>query len=259
VLFTSIRAASRRRPHLHRHLQRLAAAWDGDGYIDVVAAADSTGLKFWRGNFNNAWIYTSVGLSNTNNWRGVTFGDVDLDGKLELVAARSNIAGPAGGGLFVYDYTELGGTWALAPNQLPVNNSYYKVILNDLNTDGRLDLVAGGGSTFLSPGIFAWLGSINGFVATTSPTTTSSWERPGVGDFDRDGLLDIGAGAFNGGGARAWRSTGVRDPIGSWTLIASPQITDSPRALAAVDVNRDGDTDVIFNRAGGNGFEHVSG
>jgi len=238
----------------------IAAAYvDGDGYIDVVAAADSTGLKFWRGNANNAWTYASSGLSNTNNWRGVTFGDVDLDGKLELVAARSNIAGPTGGGLFVYDYTEVGGTWALAPNQLPVNNSYYKLILSDLNTDGRLDLVAGGGSTFLSQGIFAWLGSINGFVATTSPTTTGSWERPGVGDLDRDGLLDIGAGAYNSGGARAWRSTGVRDPIGSWTLIASPQITDSPRALAALDVNRDGDTDVIFNRAGGNGLNMYLG
>ena len=238
----------------------IAAAYvDADGYIDVVAASNATGLKFWRGNFNNAWTYSSVGLSNTNNWRGVTFGDVDLDGKLELVAARSNIASATGGGLFVYDYNELGGTWALAPNQLPVTNSYYKLILSDLNTDGRLDLVAGGGSTFLSQGIFAWLGSINGFVATTSPTTTASWERPGVGDFDRDGLLDMGAGAYNSGGARAWRSTGVRDPIGSWTLIASPQITDSPRALAAIDVNRDGDTDVIFNRAGGNGLNMYLG
>ncbi|MBI5565795.1 MAG: VCBS repeat-containing protein, partial [Chloroflexi bacterium] len=237
----------------------IAAAYvDNDGYIDVIAAADSTGLKFWRGNFNSAWIYASTGLSTTNNWRGVTFGDVDLDGKLELVAARSNIASSTGGGLFVYDY-DLLGMWSLSPNQLPVTNSYFKLVLADLNIDGRLDLTAGGGSTFLSQGIFQWLGSINGFVPTTSPTTTASWERPGVGDFDRDGLLDVGAGAYNGGGARAWRSTGVRDPIGAWTLIASPQITDSPRALAAADFNRDGDTDVIFNRAGGNGLNMYLG
>ncbi|CAG1010264.1 hypothetical protein MYXO_03989, partial [Myxococcaceae bacterium] len=237
----------------------IAAAYvDNDGYIDVVAAADSIGLKFWRGNAGNAWIYASTGLSTTNNWRGVTFGDVDLDGKLEMVAARSNIASSTGGGLFVYDY-DLLGTWSLAPNQLPVNNSYFKLVLADLNIDGRLDLTAGGGSTFLSQGIFQWLGSINGFVPTASPTTTASWERPAVGDFDRDGLLDVGAGAYNSGGARAWRSTGVRDPIGAWTLIASPQITDSPRALAAADFNRDGDTDVIFNRAGGNGLNMYLG
>lgn len=230
----------------------IAAAYvDNDGYIDVAAAANATGLKFWRGGFNNSWTYTSSGLTTTNNWRGVTFGDTDLDGKPELVAARSNIAGSTGGGLFVYDYEIFPGSWSLAPDQLPVTHSYFKLVLADLNNDGRLDVTAGGGSTFLSQGIYQWLGSINGFVATTSPTTTGSWERPAVGDFNRDGLLDVGAGAFNGGGARAWRSTGVRDSVGSWTLIASPQITDSPRALWAADINRDGDTDVMFNRAGG--------
>jgi hypothetical protein len=230
----------------------IAAAYvDHDGYVDVIAAANSTGLKFWRGNANNAWIVASNGLTTSNNWRGVTFGDIDLDGKPELVAARSNIAGANGGGIYVYEYDIQSNLWSLGPNQLPVNNSYYKLILDDLNTDGRLDLVAGGGSTFLSPGVFAWLGSINGFVATTSPTTTGSWERPAVGDFDRDGLLDIGAGAYNSGGAAAWRSNGVRDPVGSWTLIASPQITASPRALAHADFNLDGDLDVIFTREGG--------
>ena len=229
---------------------------DTDGYIDVVAAANSAGLKFWRGNAGNAWIYASNGLTTTNNFRGVTFGDVDLDGKPELVAARSNIASSTGGGIFVYDFDNIS-TWSLAPNQIPVTNSYYELALDDLNNDGRLDLVAGGGSTFLSQGIYAWLGSLNGFVATTAPTTTNSHERIAVGDFDRDGLLDIGTGDNNG--AYAWRSNGVRDPIGAWTLIASPQITDSPRALASADFNRDGDLDVIFNRAGGNGLNMYLG
>ena len=190
------------------------------------------GLRFWRGS-GGTWTYSSAGLTTTNTFRGVTFGDVDLDGKPELIASRFGFPGPSGGGLFIYKYDSGANTWSLAPNQIPLTNSYYKLALSDLNNDGWPDLVAGGGSTTGSAGLFTYLGSSTGFISVTPPITSGSLDRMAVGDFDRNGLPDIGAADNAGGGVFAWSDQGVRDPIGAWTLIASPQITDSPRALAA--------------------------
>ncbi len=69
-----------------------------------------------------------------------------------------------------------------------------------------------------------------------------------MGDFDRNGLPDIAAADNAGGGVRAWSDQGVRDPIGAWTPLASPQITGVMNALGYGDFNRDGNLDVVMSR-----------
>jgi hypothetical protein len=223
---------------------------DGDGSIDVVAAGQAAtgGLKFWRGNYGSGWIYDSAGLTTTNTFRGVTFGDVDLDGKPELIASRFGFPSSTGGGLFIYKYDATTNTWSLAPNQISLTNSYYKLELGDLNNDGRLDLVAGGGSTTGSSGLFTYLGSQTGFISVTPPITSGSLDRITIGDFDRNGLLDIGAADNAGAGVFAWSDQGVRDSIGAWHAIASPQVTGTVNALGYGDFNRDGNLDVVMSR-----------
>ncbi len=220
---------------------------DGDGYVDVAAAVQNGGLKFWRYN-GSSWTYASAGLTTANTFRGVTFGDVDLDGKPELVASRFGFPSSTGGGLFIYKYNTGTNSWSLASNQIPLTNSYYKLELDDLNNDGWLDLVAGGGSTTGSPGLFTYLGSATGFISVTPPITSGSLDRMDVGDFDRNGLMDIGAADNAGNGVFAWSDQGVRDPVGSWHAIASPQITGVVTALGYGDFNRDGNLDVVMSR-----------
>jgi hypothetical protein len=221
---------------------------DGDGSVDVAAAAQNGGLKFWRGNDGNSWTYASADLTTTNTFRGVTFGDVDLDGKPELIASRFGFPSSSGGGLFIYKYDQVANRWSLAPNQIPLTNSYYKLELGDLNNDGWPDLIAGGGSTTGSPGLFTYLGSATGFISVTPPITSGALDRMDVGDFDRNGLLDIGAADNANAGVFAWSDQGVRDPTGSWHPIASPQITGTANALGYGDFNRDGNLDVIMSR-----------
>ncbi|HTP08020.1 MAG TPA: VCBS repeat-containing protein, partial [Anaerolineae bacterium] len=223
---------------------------DSDSSVDVAAAGQGAtgGLRFWRGNLGSSWTYSSVGLTTTNTFRGVTFGDVDLDGKPELIASRFGFPSPSGGGIFIYKYDSTSNSWSLAPNQIPLTNSYYKLELGDLNNDGRLDLVAGGGSTTGSAGLFTYLGSQTGFISVTPPITIGSLDRIALGDFDRNGLLDIGAADNANHGVFAWSDQGVRDPIGAWHPIASPQVTGTANALGIGDFNRDGNLDVIMSR-----------
>jgi hypothetical protein len=223
---------------------------DNDSSVDVVAAGQGAtgGLRFWTGNFGSSWTYHSAGLTTTNTFRGVAFGDVDLDGKPELIASRGGLPGSSGGGLFIYQYDSLAGTWSLTPDQIPLTNSYDKLELSDLNNDGWLDLVAGGGTNSGSAGLFTYLGSQTGFISVTPPITSGGFDRFDVSDFDRNGLPDIGAAVTVGSGALAWSDQGVRDSIGAWHAIASPQITGVVNALGFGDFNRDGNLDVMMSR-----------
>ena len=136
-----------------------------------------------------------------------------------------------------------------------MTNSYYKLKLDDLNADGLARSDGGWWLHHPSQGIFAWLGSISGFAATTSPTNTGSADRLDVGDFDRDGLSDIAAAAtMRAAACTPGADQGVRDPIGAWTSIASPQITGVMNALGYGDFNRDGDLDVVMSRDVGAGL-----
>ena len=220
---------------------------DGDTWLDIAAASQTGGLKFWR-NSSGTWIDSSSGLTTTNTFRGVVLGDVDLDGKPELAASRFGLPSATGGGIFIYKYDTGTNTWSLAPNQIPLTNSYYKLVLSDLNNDGWLDLTAGGGSTGGSAGLFTYLGSATGFISVTPPITSGSFDRPATGDFDHNGLIDVAAAGIGGSGVGAWSDQGVRDPIGSWHPIASPQITGVMNALAFGDFNRDGNLDVVMSR-----------
>jgi hypothetical protein len=221
---------------------------DTDGYVDVIAGGNSSGVRFWRGTSSNNWIATNSGLSTTTGFRGVAIGDINLDGKPDVIASRTGFSGTTGGGLFAFLWNDSSSNWTLVPNQIPVMGSYNQIDLADINNDGWLDLIAASMPTQGTVGLYAWLGGLTGFAATTSPTTTGSLAAVSIGDFDRDGLMDLAAGDNAGAGALAWRSNGVQDSVGAWTLIASPQITSSPNALAYGDINRDGDLDVVFSR-----------
>ena len=226
-----------------------------DGYVDVAAGNNSGGVWFWRGAAGNNWMLASTGLSATTGFRGVALGDIDNDGKLDLVASRTGFSGTTGGGLFAFLWNQSTGSWSLALNQIPVMGSYDQLALYDLNNDGWLDLIAGGMPTQGTTGLYAWLGGPNGFASTASPTTTGFLNSVTVGDLDRDGLADVAAGDSNGAGVLAWRDNGVRQTLGAWTPIASPDVTSTSRAFGIGDFNRDGNLDVVMEHNIGAGLE----
>ena len=187
----------------------LAASYvDNDGYIDI-AAAGASGIRFWRGNLSG-WTESSSGLPAALSYRGIALGDIDRDGKPDLLTSRMFQVNILDGGIFIYEYDPVANQWSLGPHQIPITGSYYKLQLTDLDQDGWPDLVASGNSTIITPGVNIWLGSAAGFTAGPPPTATAYKARVDVGDFDHNGLPDLAA---NGIGAKAWANIGIQDPI----------------------------------------------
>ncbi len=217
---------------------------DSDPYPDIVAANASGGIDFWRGSSLGTWSVNTTGLASSGGFRGVAFGDVNNDGKLDIVASRSGFA-PGAGGLLVYLRQEATNNWAASPYPIAPDGSYGQVTLVDLNNDGWLDIVAGGWSPQGTTGAYTWLGGPTGFTSGPALATLGNLSNVAAADFNRDGLLDAAAGDDGGGGALAWSDGGTRQTLGSWHQVTSPLATGSPRALAITDLNRDGFLDVV--------------
>jgi hypothetical protein len=162
-------------------------------------------------------------------------GDVNNDGKLDLVAAD-------GSSLGVKVFRNLGTTFA--PYVLyPVANGYFSdVKLADFDLDGWLDIVVNGGVTGF------WLLRNNGtgvFAAPVVVGSSSGWEME-VGDFDGDGWMDLAASNYLPNAV----SVLLNDRAGGFLPRVDWGTTDQPRSLATGDLDGDGRLDIVAASAG---------
>ncbi len=220
-----------------------------DAYLDL-AATGHNGIYFWKGAINSSWTLTRTTLPTSPEFRGLALGDVDNDSRPELIAARGGFPASGGGGIFIYEWDPTWsfskGRWVLAANQISTTKSYARIDLRDINNDGWLDVVAAGTPTESGPGIAVWLSGPFGYTAAASPAVTTTLGSLSLADFDLDGLADVAAGDANGGGAWAWRSSGVQGALDTWRELPSPQPKGSPFAVGHGDLNRDGWLDVVL-------------
>jgi hypothetical protein len=113
----------------------VAAAYvTEDAYVDVAATHDSTGVYFWKGAAGGVWTLARNGLPTTLRYRGLALGDVDNDGRAELVAGRAGV--PPAGGIFIYNWSDTSNSWSLAANQISTTVIFGRIELRDINNDG---------------------------------------------------------------------------------------------------------------------------
>lgn len=219
---------------------------NNDGKLDIAAASRSQGIKFWKGNGGEGgftWIEESNGLATTASFYGVAFGDVNNDGKLDIVAGNYS-----NGGIEVWlGDGGSGGSldWTLGKEGLTSSTSIIDVCLGDVNNDGRLDI---GVTTELS-GIQVWADNLPDLAITrwTSASTglpsSSNWYDVTFGDVNHDGKLDLATASSSNLGVRVY----LGDGTGMWTEVFGTNLPSSGNynGVRLKDVNHDGDLDVI--------------
>ena len=211
---------------------------NGDGRLDILTAnfgSTANNASVLLGN-GNGTFQGAANFATGTNPRSAVLGDVNGDGRLDIVAANYNsdnasvILGTGGSATFA----------TFSPQQtFTTGNGAQSQALGDLNGDGKLDMVtANGGNSTAS----VLLGNGNGtFAAKTDFATGTAPRSVTLGDVNDDGRLDIITANRDSNTASVLLGNGN----GTFQTQTTVSTGSSPRSVTLGDVNGDGRLDII--------------
>ena len=226
-----------------------AADFDGDGYLDIAVAnhgsvGQGSTVALLRNNRAGGFLAPVAYASGAGPWK-LAAGDLDGDGDADLAVARSAHS--------ISILINQGGTFA-APWQQQLlqgttSDAYRQVALSDVDRDGDLDLLYASNGMWGTSGVAIALlrNPGNGAFGTPEAITLDAFSSSPT---------DLAVADVTGDG---WPDALVAEHLG-WTLVpgngsggfltARPhQAGQGPIAIAAADVDNDGDLDpVVTNR-----------
>ena len=236
---------------------------DGDGKPDlVVTNSSSNTVSVYRnisdsGSITTSSFDTPVNFTTGSSPQGVALGDIDGDGKLDLVVTNyySNTVS-------VFRNTSISGfitTSSFATNVDFTTGSYPQdVALGDIDGDGKTDLVVTNyGSNTVS---------VYRNTSTSGSITTSSFATPvdfttgynpysvAIGDIDGDGKPDLAVTNYSDNTVSIYRNTSTPGSITTSSLATSINFTTgtNPYSVAIGDIDGDGKPDLAVTNAGSN-------
>jgi len=218
------------------------AAWadyEHDGDLDLLLAGND-GLQLWQNNGNGAFenVTQKVGITSTRSASDAASADLDANVAVDVIVARGREP------TLVFENQRTGrfrpmpeppGPWPPAE----------RVLVDDLNNDGRVDAVLVG-----KDGVEIRLGSTVDRIAHSF--SGQSVTAAALFDYDNDGALDLALVTKGDQPAQAAlrvlrlelaekpKVSDVTEALGLATIPLSP-ISE----LIAVDVDADGDTDIL--------------
>lgn len=191
-------------------------AWgdvDGDGQLDVVLAGSGTFLALYRNQGRRFREITSeAGLGGTPSGYSLNLVDYDNDGRLDLYVALNGWSGPMNNRLF----RNLGGRFADVTETSGAGDpgSGFVSLWGDLDNDGALDFVVANG--VLKDGSTPQVYRNNRDGTFTNVTKSAGINEPptygaigiALGDYDRDGDLDLLINGLDAAPNRLYRNEG---------------------------------------------------
>jgi hypothetical protein len=225
---------------------------DKDGDLDIVFAADGNDNIYFIENLMDAGPFNTTGLdsktSSGANWSSLTtiasasgrsdeiqLEDINADGLLDIVALdRINDR---------IIWLNNDGTWS----EGVISSAYHNandLAVADFDNDGSLDVVVASSST-----VTQWFSNDNGDGLTWTQHSLSSHTgyQVDVADMDNDGDIDVIASRHSSQNITWYENDGTGN---TWTendtLVGTGSIT---RALSVVDINGDGDMDILTQDA----------
>ena len=229
------------------HDRGMAAAdYDNDGDVDIYISAGYTGNVFWQNNGDDTFseITSSSGAYLNGQGQGVAWGDVNRDGLLDLFVAQTD------GGNHLY--MQSGGRFYDNSGDLSSQSGSLQPVIFDVDGDGNVDILVtrvsgqnnllyinGGGGSF-SEQAQQW-----GIGAASADCQGAT-----VGDYDRDGDLDIFIANFKGDNLLFRNMGGYFDEVGGAAKIRAG--AGGNRGAVFGDFNDDGWPDIYVTRSGNN-------
>lgn len=206
---------------------------DGDGDADLVFGHSGTPIRVYTNEGGVFRMAAWQGSGNTTSAR-VALADVELDGDLDLIVARSS-------GIFV-----MRNSGAAAFTADPAFTTATRCVVDDMDSDGDPDVLA------ISPATRVWTNDGAG-AFTAGQTLPGSSSCAAFGDFDGDGDRDLLL------GEDLFLRTGPA------TFVSSPSAISPPLtfvgSIAVADVDGNGSLDFVsdsFNAFGGENHVYLN-
>jgi hypothetical protein len=175
---------------------------DGDGQEEIFPNCPNEPVFYLKliadENGRGTGKFNKYVLSEVNAGHGLGFGDIDGDGKPEIIIASGVLHMPEGG--------PDAGLWSVSPLKLDVPGVSVPILVHDVNHDGLADLIVGAGHGF---GLFWYEQRLeNGRREWVKHTIDAAWAQyhdMQLVDIDGDGELELLTG-------KRWRAHNGNDP-----------------------------------------------